>query len=214
MLLSLLLILLPQNEPDTIIWEQTRVHELLELQLPNNLERFDTLNQTIFTAESDYSIIILSLTPESSVQKGVNFRFSGQKELGEFYDGMETGTINTTGGELINSSNLKIDSLNSRDYLIQLPNEEQKRFLSTMFKDQLFTLSFWYHTDYVSEVNLEIERTLKTINFGVSSHEQLNPRRTEDSQAYKLGQATVYLLIPGIIFLIYSINKRMRKKGV
>lgn len=214
MLFSLLLVLLSQNEPDTIIWERTKIHEYLELELPNNMERTDTLGQAVYTGESDYAIVILSIVPEQANQKNVHYRFDSIAELKEFYQGMETGSANSAGGEIIASNDLKIDSLKSRDFTVKLPNNEFKRFVVTIVKDQLFMVWFWYSGDFEIEVNQKIEQTIASMDFSLSASEQLNSKRTEDSQAYKLGQLFGYLLVPGIFFLIYYLTKKKRKAGV
>jgi hypothetical protein len=218
MLLSLLLLLLPHNEPDTIIWESIRVHEYLELQLPSNMERTDTLGQTVYTGESVYAIVSLSIVPEQANPKNVHYRLKDITELEEFYQGVETGSANSTGGKVSASNHLEIDSLDSRDFTIKLPNNESKRFVVTVVKDQLFMLLFWYHEDFEMEVALEIDRIIESMDFSPSANEQLNPKLSEDSQAYKIGQLfgqiTVYLLIPGVIFLVYYLTRRKKKTGV
>lgn len=178
------------------------------------MERTDTLGQTVYTCESDYAIVLLSIVPEDANQKNVHYRFDGIAELKEFYDGMEQGSSNSTGGEISASNDLKIDSFYSRDFTVQLPNSEFKRFVATIVKDQLFMLWFWYHEDFEKEVSLEIERTIESMDFNLLPSEQLNPKRTEDSLAYKLGElfakVTVYIFVPGIIYLIYRVRKRNR----
>ena len=205
-----------QTDSATLNWERVTVDDLLTVELPDNFERTDTLGQTIFYAEADYSVITLSRVPESAIPQVDRITSSTPDELGKFYTGFQNGTLKAKQGEVVDSEDVLLDSLRARIFRTDYENGETKLNQIILVQDRLYFGTVWFSTEYFEFVINEKDQFFNSFQFAITANKQLRPARLEDSTSYKLGElfGTIigYTLIPGIIILIVVLVRRKRKK--
>jgi hypothetical protein len=205
-----------QSDSTTLNWERVTVDELLTIELPDNFERTDTLGQTVFYAETDYSVITLSRVPESAIPQVDRITSSSTEELRELYTGFQNGTIKAGQGEVVDSQDVLVDSLKARVFRTDYNNGETKLNQLILVRDKIYFATVWFNTEHLEFVEIEKARFFNSFQFNAVPTNQLRPSRPEDSTSYKIGEllGTIigYALIPGIIILIIFLARRKKKK--
>ncbi|MEO9801905.1 MAG: hypothetical protein ABJF04_01600 [Reichenbachiella sp.] len=205
-----------QSDSTTLNWERVTVDDLLTVELPSNFERTDTLGQTVFYAEANYSVITLSRVPESAIPQVDRITSSSTEELRKLYTGFQNGTIKGSQGEVVDSQDVLIDSLSARVFRTDYNNGETKFNQLILVRDKIYFATVWFNTEHLELVEIEIARYFNSFQFDVIPSNQLRPARLEDSTSYKIGEllGTIigYALIPGTIILIVILIRRKKKK--
>ena len=213
-LLFTIILLTFQSDTTTISWQKVQVDEFLTIELPSNFERTDTLDQSVFYAESDYTIFMLSKVPESAIPNVNGLKLNSTKEIPEFYSGFQKGVLNTKEGRIVESNDILLDSLRARSFRIDLNNEETKLHRAVIVRDRIYLASVWFATDYLEEVKAESVHFFDSFEFSIKPEDQFIFAGLEDSSAYKIGEIlgsiVSYSIIPVLLFVFFY--RRKKKK--
>ena len=193
-------------------WETTLIDPWLSVELPADYEKSDTLGMSLWIAAGEYSNILVTKVPVSSIDELDRLTVFSVVDLKEFYNGVEKGTIREAGGKVVESKEISVGNLAGRYFTIDMENDEVRIAQAILVQDVLYTGMVWFYSDNYDLVQREKDKFFSSFEFSISKADQLQKPQSQDSNAYKLGwvlgKIAVFLVVLGILtLLIMGIRK-------
>lgn len=191
-----------------------KIDDKLTINLPDNFMVFDTLGQRIIKSTFDNGLIIIS---KAAIDRKTSVNINDEKELIEFYNGIEKGVIGASQGDLISERIIEINKLKLTrfSYRAKMGEEIQIRdYLGLLLNDSIYSFHFWQLESKTSELKRKNEDffiSLK-IKSGLSLKNQFTNGETSSYKlGYSIGRLFGYVFVLGTLALIIVLILKRKK---
>ena len=199
-------------------WERVHLDSIVSVELPAGYTKTDTINQTIYSAISQFGNIIIVKTPDVPAKMP---DIEKKKHLQNYYDNYLNKIKTSTKGMISHERDTMLGDLHVKDFTLEVDSGRGKQYRNFRILHEncaTYTFEFLYedvHKDLGREDN---DHFLNSIKFAFNPTVQ--SQFTAESNANKPAPdnlvwiaATVVLIIIIILIIIWLSRRNKRNKA-
>ncbi|MBB3125304.1 hypothetical protein FHS04_002860 [Mesoflavibacter sabulilitoris] len=215
----LIVILLISNLSFSQEWSKTRLNNLASIEFPNTPDKTNKNGGVYYSTSDDIGVYVV-------VIKNIGKPEMTESGLPEFYEGVTSGTLAATEGDLLEKSEFQLDGIKGveisylANYNPQLPNLRYRRML--VVNNNLISFEFWTFEENEELASKNKDKFFNSIDVSNAKIAELkNPENEEENSAYEsgflIGKVVFYLFIIGLIIggilLIRKLTNKAKTSG-